>query len=199
MQIIQLDEPVTIREQGAVKITVAPLMFSTFVRISEKALLLQSSKRPLNVLLQRLRMQTQVTFHTVNDQTFKLSDEDLATLPAAVARKIVPLLALDEGGPGELLSDGDGLSAPVHVKLGTPIKAGGDKEFAELEFLAKTYSDIENILVADQPIFQTFALIEGLANPIDGSIERLPSWAIDQITIADGVFILNNVLPRFLG
>jgi hypothetical protein len=68
-----------------------------------------------------------------------------------------------------------------------------------LEFLAKTYGDIEDVLSAGDGINQAAVLLATVAKPLGTSLTVLPSWALAQISIADGFAIMREVLPRFLG
>jgi hypothetical protein len=58
----------------------------------------------------------------------------------------------DEGKAGKIVRDGNRINKAITYELGTPIPQGKDKgPIAELEFLAPTYGDIEDILAADCP------------------------------------------------
>jgi hypothetical protein len=43
---------------------------------------------------------------------------------------------------------------------------------------------------------QTTALLKHVAKPV--GMVTMPSWAVDQISMADGMTILTEVLPNFL-
>ena len=90
-------------------------------------------------------------------------------------------------------------SAIVKV-LGTPISTGQGKDpISELEFHAQTYGDIEDVMAAPDGIQQTVKLIALVAKPLGSSLTALPSWAINLITVTDGITIQREILPRFLG
>ncbi|QIW87518.1 tail assembly chaperone [Agrobacterium phage OLIVR4] len=76
----------------------------------------------------------------------------------------------------------------------------GEESITELEFHAKTYGDIEAVFAEDNAAEQTILFIENIAKPITSNLklQALPSWAVDQITPNDGIFISRFVLPRFL-
>jgi hypothetical protein len=76
----------------------------------------------------------------------------------------------------------------------------GTETIEELEFQAKTYGDIEAVLAENDGGLQSLLFIENLAKPITSNLklQALPSWAVNQITPVDGLFIANTVMPRFL-
>jgi len=124
---------------------------------------------------------------------------DILNLPIAAAHTIIGKLDSDEGKAGKIIRDGDGIDKAIVFELGTPIPTGAGKDpIRELEFHAKTYGDIEDILAADNAIQQTAKMIETIATPLGSTLSRLPSWALTQITVADGVTISREILPRFL-
>lgn len=199
MKIIEFSTPIHVGEEAATKVKIAPLLFKRFVDITRDVLAARTAKQKIEPLMLRARIRAQCTFMTAAEKAIPLSEEILTTLPAAAAKLVVPALTFDEGKQGELLSEAaDGIGAPIHYRLGAPIKGANGKSIAELEFLCKTFGDLEDVLAGDQPMFQTVDLISGVARPVDGSMLALPSWAIDQITLADGMFIMNKILPRFL-
>jgi hypothetical protein len=102
--------------------------------------------------------------------------------------------------PGKIVRDGDGIDKAIVYELGTPISVGqGKPPIKELEFQASTYGDVEDVLAVDAPIQQAAVLISTVAKPLGTSLSLLPSWAVNLVTVADGVTISNHVLPRFLG
>lgn len=120
--------------------------------------------------------------------------------------------ALDDFGDakGEVITkDGDGIQTPIVYKLGTPFaftdtKAntkpiGTEQKIIELEFVAKTGGDIEEVLCHSNAIDQTVALLKTCATPLGGEtgLMRLPSWMLDAVTVADGFAIMSFVLPVF--
>lgn len=129
--------------------------------------------------------------------------EHITSLPINVAKQILAAVDLDQGLPGTIIQEGDGSIKPVLYKLGTPLKAktgkGEDVEISEIEFQAKTYGEIEDVLAAENEIMQAVALLRTVAKPVmsTGSLMALPGWALDRITPADGVTIMKKVLPSF--
>ncbi len=53
-------------------------------------------------------------------------------------------------------------------------------------------------MVAPNAAQQTLTLISTVAKPLGTSLTRLPSWAVAQITVADGWAIMRDILPLFL-
>lgn len=198
MKEIEFPTPITIGEKTVTKARVAPLMFKKFADITREALNARGPKQKLEPLMLRARIRAQTTFLTASGDSIPVTQDALTTLPIVPSKLIVAALTFDEGTQGELLNAGDGISTPIHYKLGTPIKGANGKTISEIEFLAKQFSDVEDVLAADNALYQTVDLFEKVAKPVDGSMLALPSWAIDHITLADGTFVMNTILPRFL-
>jgi hypothetical protein len=116
-------------------------------------------------------------------------------LPSQLARELNKSFDTGIEVAGEVTKKGDGISASIVYKLGTPITAQGSS-ITELEFLAPCFGDIEDVMIETQPLFQTMALIEKTAKPI--GMLAIPSWAISKISITDGLLINQLVLPSFL-
>jgi hypothetical protein len=177
--------------------SIKPMNFGTFAEYVAEA---QGMKQPKSFegRLRRVRMSKQVAYH-INGSTVPVSMEDVLRLPIAAARVISARLEGDEGKPGKIIRDGDGIDTAITYELGTPIPMGQGKEpIKELEFLAKTYGDIEDIMSAPDSIQQAALLIATIAKPLGTSLTALPSWAAAQVSVADGVTIAREILPRFL-
>jgi hypothetical protein len=54
-------------------------------------------------------------------------------------------------------------------------------------------------MTANDSFAQTAVLLSTIAKPLGTTLTALPSWAVAQITVADGVAISRTILPRFLG
>lgn len=148
----------------------------------------------------RARMAVQIMAVGADGKQFRLSDEEISQIPAiyAVPLRDAMTLALFPEGAGEakIVTEGDGYSTPIHIALGTPLKGAGDAAFEELEFKAGTIMDLEEVLSFDNNFEQTDALL-GIAKPVTGTLLRLPDWAKEQLSLADGLFIMNKVRPLF--
>jgi hypothetical protein len=179
-------------------VVIKPLSFQTFSDCINEANASRDSKS-FDARLRRIRMVKQVTYY-INGSAIPVSSQDILNMPIPAARTIIDKLDGDEGKVGKVIRDGDGIDKAIVYELGTPIPMGAGKEpIKELEFHAKTYGDIEDVLAADNPIAQASLLISMNATPLGTSLTRLPSWALSQISVADGVTISREVLPRFLG
>ena len=148
--------------------------------------------------LKRVRLARQVTYYAGNS-VIPVTLDDVARMPIGVAHKLLDKLDGDISS-GKIVRKGDGIDQAITFQLGTPIPMGAGKQaISELEFLAQTYGDIEDVLAAPNQIQQTAQLIALIAKPLGSSLSLLPEWAAKQITAADGFAISNDVLPHFLG
>lgn len=179
-------------------VVVKPLSFQGFVDVITEANLLSPGKA-FDARMRRIRMIKQVSYFN-GTSMIPFTVEDVLKIPIPAARVIVAKLDDDDAKPGKIVRDGDGIDQAITFELGTPIPLGqGKQPIRELEFLAKTYGDIEDVLAADNTIQQSAKLIETIGKPLGTSLSLLPSWALTQVTIADGLAISREVLPRFLG
>jgi hypothetical protein len=194
-----LTRPIFIGEQQFTGFTIKPLMFVPFTVMAQSAANTSDERTSYAVLLRRARLKTQVTLTGADAKTSTvLTDESLMVLPIHAAKQIVPELDKDEGDAGEVISDkkADGVGTAILFKLGSPIVPASGKPIAELEFLASTYFDIESVMAENGKMAQTVALLKHVAKPV--GMVTMPSWAVDQISMADGMTILTEVLPNFL-
>ncbi|MEY9493753.1 hypothetical protein [Bradyrhizobium elkanii] len=179
-------------------VVIRPMTFQMFVDCISEAQSMKDAKT-FEAKLRRLRMVKQVSYY-INGSVVPVSMEDVLKLPIPDARKIVAKLDDAEGKAGKIIRDGDGIDQAITYELGTPIPTGqGKPPISELEFHARTYGDIEDVMAAPDSIQQASLLIATLAKPLGTSLTLLPSWAMNLITVADGVTISRDVLPRFLG
>lgn len=187
-------------ENGFVKFTVEPINYVSLVRLG--ASLVIKNPRDTSKLMQRQRIFRQVTAYNDKGKA-PFTEVELAALSPALGKRISRAVdeVLDQKDECKIISpdDADGVSAPILVKLGSPLTMGSES-ITELEFHAKTYGDIEAVFAEDNAGEQTILFIENMAKPItsDLKLQALPSWAVDQITPNDGIFISRFVLPRFL-
>jgi hypothetical protein len=178
---------------------VKALTFQSFADCITEAQALQPATKSFDSRLRRVRLVRQVTYYA-NGSVVQVSTNDVLKISISDIHKIIARLDTDEGKAGKIIRDGDGIEKAIIYELGTPIPVGAGKEpIRELEFHAKTYGDIEDIMSGDTVINQTAIMISTLAKPLGSSLTALPSWALNAITVADGVTISRDVLPRFLG
>ena len=103
----------------------------------------------------------------------------------------------------------NGVTEPIVVQLGSPVAMNATTFITELEFFAQTYAQLEDALVADTTNDRTVALLK-IAKPLAKAkssdptipdriieLQTLPTTALDGISLADGMFILEHVTPRF--
>lgn len=172
-----------------------------FVEYAEMAAQLMGAKNAQRDY-QRMRIRKTVTF-LIDGKAQSPTDEQITQLPIRTSRKILD--SLDSGArPGEVISpkDADGIDRPLLYRLGTPIKyvRGKDTvEIHELEFWAKIFGDIEDIISIDALVLRAVEFIRRLGKPVspDVNLPMLPSGAVAQITIADGLKIAQDVMPNF--
>lgn len=182
------------RIDGAV---VRPLSFQGFVECVNEASNMTQPKT-FEARIRRCRMARQVVFYTGNT-IVQVSPEDMLRLPIPDARTL--LSKLDPSGipAGKVIRKGDGIANAITFELGTPIPIGqGKAPIKELEFVASTYGDIEDVLAATNAITQALMLISTIAKPLNTSLSQLPSWAAGQISIPDGFAVTNEIVPLFL-
>lgn len=154
----------------------------------------------------REKIRRQIKAYTAANAVVPLSDDIISGMPVQYVQAVKDGLgaAIDETPQGDpkLLSDpkADGIFSPIHIKLGRPIKTADGKLISELEFQAKTLMAIEDALLCDSQLDKVLELLK-IARPVGGDFQlvALPSWAADQLSLVDGIFILRNVIPSFFG
>lgn len=157
-------------------------------------------KTTFEAALRRVRMLRQVTYYS-GSQVITFDQTELLRMPLPAARKLFKLLeANDESPAGKIIRDGDGISTAIAYELGTPIEVAGGKEpIKELEFLAQTYGDVEDVVAISNVAQATLNLLRTVAKPVHSSLLTMPSWAVDRITFSDGIAISQDVTSRFRG
>lgn len=199
-EILVTTPPVNINGAEVHTITVTPMSFPAFCAAFAAA----QNNDPADVKKQltREKVKRSAHFKTESGTEIPFAVSDFLQLPIPYARELIALIDRDSAPFGTVVSpeEHDGITAPILFKLGTPIKT--DKgEISELEFLAKTFGDIEDVMSAENQITQTLSLIQTVAAPLGSDVQllQLPTWAIDGITVEDGFAIMRLVLPAFLG
>ena len=193
------DKPVKLKAGIAATFRVYELSFSQLAEIVRRAsMTLEYAKTQ-----RAIRRQLQVKAYDAGGTEIPIGDGELLQLPRPLYARITENIDMNSGAPaGKIIADGDGLDHPLIFQLGTGINIGGDKAqvITDLEFQAKTGADIEDVLCETTGAGQALTLIMTCATPLtkDLGLLRLPSWAVEQITEADGMEIVTKVLPRFL-
>lgn len=195
----KIELPFVVGEKSVTHVAVDVINFNTLCAFITLATAM-AKPESFDARLKRVRFIRQVKYFSGETTPIELGVEDVMKMPIPAARKISGLFDEGEGLMGEIIRDGDGVSTPILYKLGTPIPvAQGKPPIVELEFFASTYGELEEVLAAGDTLHQAAMLIKTVAKPVHGTLQTLPSWASDKITIADGVTLARNVLPRFLG
>jgi hypothetical protein len=197
MQNIEFTASFQVADKPVTSIEVMPLTFVGLGKLWDR---MPAGAKP-EVYLNRARMKAQTIFKNGSDPLVP-TDEDITKLPAQVAKKLIDAQDVGSGTPGKVVQKGDGAASPILYKLGTSIdmKDGSGKEISitELEFQASTYGELEDVLAADHEVAKAIALLTKVATPVGvESLTVLPGWALDRITLADGVGIMRNVNPAF--
>lgn len=177
-------------------IEVKPLPFIDLAKLWSRA---SKAAGSYDVEMQRARIVHQAHFSAGGSRVIP-DVPQLSQLPRAVAADIIKMLDAGNGRMGSQIGDGDGIVTPVHIKLGTPVEMisnGKTIKIEELEFMAKTYGEVEDVLAADGELNKALTLLRTLAVPVGVPLTRLPGWALDRITTADGLLVMRKVLPRF--
>lgn len=188
------------------RLAMAPQTFVHLQQTIERARLAQSLARDTGNwrrYFMRERIRQQLRAYDASGNEVKISDLDLMQMPRVYAAKLYNADVGTGSLPGSVLTDGDGITQPVLYRFGTPLRTGSDGvAIEEVEFVARTLADIEDVLCAETNIEKTIALVARCAKPIgigaDLGLQQLPSWAVDQLASADGFKIMEVVLPRFL-
>jgi hypothetical protein len=179
-------------------VIIKPMTFHDFVECITTAQMLQEPK-VFESRLRRQRIMRQVTYYSGNN-VVAVTQDHMLDMPIPMVRTITSHLDDEEGIPGKISRDGDGIDKSIVYTLGIPIPLGqGKGSIKELEFQASTYGDIEDVISVDTAIQQTLVMLRTIAKPLGTSLSLLPSWAVNQISVADGIMISRDVLPRFLG
>jgi hypothetical protein len=204
---IQIETPYLVAAKKATKFVIAPINFVKFVEIALEAGGADKPQAAMNSAM--LRHRTKIV--TEDGATHDITPELLHVMPRPVAMPLVNwfdnegVIPKDEtpeqkaerlDRTPKLLTDGDGLVTPILMKLGTPLEAAGNKTISELEFVAKTYGDVETVLAAANDLEKAIECIKTLAKP--AGMLALPSWAVELVSVRDGMFIERTIMPRFL-
>lgn len=202
--LVKIDgRPFLIGEKSIDYIRVEPLSFASFTACASKANALGLDGSAWNVQNQRFKMKAQAKFFTKENTEVELTDTAIAQMPIPYAAAIRKLMTATSGPEGKIIGEGDGVSSSIIYELGTPIVLRNNSDettIRELEFSANTFGDVEEIMAENMLAEQVILMLKLIAKPIGGDINliALPSWAIDQITMADGTFIMEHIRPRFL-
>lgn len=191
----------TIGEKVVDAVIVKGITYSQFVAIAHSAQVM-TNPATIEGRLMRARMVQQVDYFK-EGKPVALSIEELLKMPFPVARKIQGMFDDNIQKRGKIVGEGDqvgdGITSPIRYELGTPIElADGKGSIRELEFMATTYGELEDVISGTDPLEQTLSLIKSIAKPVHDTLQTLPSWGVEKISTADGFTIAELILPRFL-
>src|SRR5262245_35600435 len=176
---------------------IKPLSFASFVDCVTEAQAMTSPKT-FEARIKRVRMMRQVSFYMGNVVT-PLTIEEILRMPIPAARVLLSKIDDDVSPIGKITRMGDGMDQSIVYELGTPIPIGqGKSPIKELEFQAKTYGEIEDVLAAPSRLHQALLMLRTIAKPLGTSLQQLPEWAANQVLTGDGFTITNEVVPPFL-
>lgn len=204
-QVVKLDVPEKIPisfqlgERMIDGVVVKSISFPAFVDCVQSTVNMKSPTT-FEGKIKRNRLLKQTTFYIGNAAT-PVGSDDIVRMPIPAARAIFKKMdELENTLPrGKIIREGDGVDKALTFELGTPIPVGAGKApIKELEFFAKTYGDIEDVLAANSGLAQTLMLVTTIAKPLGTSLSLLPSWAVSQLTLEDGYAIMLDVLPLFI-
>jgi len=204
--LIQVDSvPLIVKGDQIVEIEVNPIGFLGFQKIAaETNSLVPAGGKKWSIMNKRLRIKAQVRVINTAGVKGVLDDLEITQLPIAYANKMNTALNSGDGEPGKIINAGDGVATPILFALGTaiPVQSNNETvEIKELEFLATTFGDVEEVMAETDPLSQAVALLRSVAKPVgvNESLQRLPDFALERLKLADGFKIIDDVLPRFLG
>ena len=201
----------TTTEYNIAALVVTPVTFTAFVAAVKIAQARGKDESSILRALFRERVKRQVKAKLANGTAIAMTDELIGKIPLRHVMRVKDALNdvttpiatmkikdIDVPQPAEILNKGDGVLTPIHIRLGSPIKMQGGKQIAELEFLASTFGDLEAAVISDSQLEHTLGLLS-IAHPVgeDMTLTSLPSWALDQISLEDGMFLTQKVTPSF--
>ena len=191
--------------------------FSAALRAAQVEFREEDSGEAWGVFWQRARMLGQMRAWDASGKRMDVAASDLSLMP--IRQGIALSKHIDTGSTGkggEIVKGkdgkptGDGIEAPLVFRLSKPIKQiirGNEKtvdvEVFELEFMAKTYGDIEAVCANEgtpDVVPSILAIARGLVknHPLGEPDTELGPDMIRQLSFADGDAILRHVVPAFL-
>ena len=192
----------TIGEIRVTKVAVHKISYRTLCEAIDAAnaarALAKAPAKQRGKYIRREQMLRQVRAIDSNGAPHELKIEQLMRMPRKYAVIVDSLVDALMDDAGEVIGEGDGALTPILYRLGKPIIAP-NVVVEELEFMARTLMDIEDVLSAESASAQTLELLK-IAKPIvpnNPGLVRLPDQWLGQITIVDGHTIADKVLPRF--
>lgn len=193
------DPPIMVGEKRIATLDVRGVSFKRLSDAFNKASSRATSPSETGKFFTREKMRAMLSMLDADGNKVEYGENDLLNLPVKYARQVRKALDGDFAPVGKILKEGDGITTPILYELGTPLTT--DKgAVTELEFIAKTLGDIEDVMAAENGFTQSLELLQSVASPLGADVQlmRLPSWAVEMITAEDGLMIATKVLPSFL-
>lgn len=187
------------------RLEVAPASFTEYVETVREARrdMARDGAERVEKYLFRAQLRRQLQAYDAAGKRVKVTDLDIMQMHPRIAGAIqAGLRSVPSGPAGEVLPSGDGCTAPLLYKLGTPFVLGKSKggeviTVTELEFHAPTMGAIEAVMFEEWRADQAYALLRDCCKPVGANVLVLPEAAIAQISEGDGFAIMADVVPRF--
>lgn len=180
-------EPFKVGDADVSEVEIIKLGFIAFAQAVQYA---QDTKT-----YQRARLKASVT---LNGKA--ITDEQITMLPVKVGKAIMAKLddgAVDQGRGTVLTPEANGIDQPILFELANPIKLksrSGVTEITELEFHARTFGDLEDVLAEASQMQQAVVALRKLAAPVGVSSPILSEAMLQQISVLDGLTIASKVI-----
>lgn len=154
--------------------------------------------------LMRQRFLRQLVAHGPDGKKSSLSLTQIAMLPRQVgawAMAAVDMTTVKKDAA--VIVDGDGISAPFHFALSSPLcqrTKNGDVLIHELEIQAEYWYQTEDAANEGSKYAQAVALLRNCAKPVTSEVTLIAMTEdlLKQISYEDGAFVVIRALPRFL-
>lgn len=191
----------TVGDLAITELAVNTINFITFTKIASASVDAEITEQHKKLFRARVKAQVTAKVTGQNDPV-AMTDAMISKLPIHAAFKLkdaINEVMFAEGQPeAKLLEAGDGIITPIRLQLSAPIAMQNGKTIPELEFRADTFEQLEETILGETPLDQVLGLLK-IAKPIspDFELQALPSWAIDQLSFTDGMFITSSILPSF--
>jgi hypothetical protein len=192
--------PVVIGGERITHFDVRPTSFAEFVRLAEQTnQIAGDDPKKWKIINRRIRMRAQIKTFAGTKQV-EMTDLDIAQLPVQYGVALSKACDEGDGKAGDIVNPNDSISSPALYRLGTPLRFQQNSDegmVTELEFIAKTFGDVEEIVSEQGQPQQMLVALNRICKPVGMPTVSMPTWAVEQITLADGFKMIETILPRF--